>query len=169
MAEVLMEQAPHSALCSTGVVFKLGRPGIGLLSSDTEFGTAFTEGQLDHVLPLALKAVARLHPEILQTSHISRFSWHSFRISLACRLRAIHADDGTIQALCRWRSTESLVKYRRLGRTEYADLLESAAQARIDSIQAATLWRECPPIDDDAKYERLEALAGQIDKAPVAA
>ena len=120
-------------------------------------------------LPLALKAVARLHPEILQTSHISRFSWHSFRISLACRLRAIHADDGTIQALCRWRSTESLVKYRRLGRTEYADLLESAAQARIDSIQAATLWRECPPIDDDAKYERLEALAGQIDKQPVAA
>ena len=129
--------------------------------SDTEHGC--------HVLPLALKAVARLHPEILQTSHISRFSWHSFRISLACRLRAIHADDGTIQALCRWRSTESLVKYRRLGRTEYADLLESATQARIDSIQAATLWRECPPIDDDAKYERLEALAGQIDKQPVAA
>ena len=61
------------------------------------------------------------------------------------------------------------VKYRRLGRTEYADLLESAAQAHIDSIQAATLWRECPPIDDDAKYERLEALAGQIDKQPVAA
>ena len=37
-----------------------------------------------------------------------RYSWHSFRIGLACALRAAGAPDSVILALCRWKSAAPL-------------------------------------------------------------
>ena len=86
-------------------------------------------------------------------------------LALACALRSLTlsdgtraVNDGTIQALCRWSSTESLKVYARINRTEYAQLVAQAGQVRFDSVQARTLWDSVPPIDDDARYTFAEQL-----------
>lgn len=57
------------------------------------------------------------------------YSAHSFRIGLACALRAAGHDDATIQALCRWRSAASARLYGRLNPSLYAGYLKQAATA----------------------------------------
>ena len=91
----------------------------------------------------------------------SRYSWHSFRISLACRLRP-HCDDSTIQTLCRWATPTSMKLYARLGRSQYSSLLDRAETVDLDAVQAATLWRSCPHIDDDHHYEFAADLATHL-------
>ena len=131
-------------------------------------GKSFTPSQLDHLLPQLLQVVVRLRPDLLDKAHIHRYtySWHSFRIALACALRSLSLQDGsrkvsdaTIQALCRWSSPQSLQVYARIDPGDYAQLLEQAGHARFNPIQAATLWAECPAIDDDSRYVFAESLA----------
>ena len=92
----------------------------------------------------------------LTEAQLSRYSWHSFRIALACALRALSLKEGdrvcsdsTIQALCRWASAQSLKVYARLSRDDYADLLVQAGKMTFNPVQAATLWAEAPVIDND--------------------
>ena len=47
-------------------------------------------------------------------------SWHSFRITLACQLKAAGADTHMIKSMCRWVSDDSLRLYARDNRQEYA-------------------------------------------------
>jgi len=130
-------------------------------------GNAFTHSQLDHLLVDLLMVVSEKtkqdQPDLLPAEHIKRYSWHSFRIALACALKALNASDATIQALCRWASTQSLRVYARINRTDYADLVQRAGQVKFDSVQAATLWNQAPRIDDDATYIFAEAMARQVD------
>jgi len=129
-------------------------------------GMAFTHSQLDAVLPQMLRTVAENHPLALQLEHISRYSWHSFRIALACALKSLTLSDGTqavtdatIQALCRWATPQSLNAYARINRSQYAGIIQKAGDVVFDSVQAATLWKQSPVIDDDARYYMMEAWA----------
>jgi hypothetical protein len=129
-------------------------------------GESFTHSQVDLYLPRLLQAVCVSHPHLLQAEHIRRYSWHSFRIALACALRSMMLADGsrgvtdeTIQALCRWATPTSLKAYARLDGLQYANLLTEASKVRFNNIQAASLWKEAPLIDDDHRYELVEQLA----------
>ena len=71
-------------------------------------------------------------------------------------------DDPTIQSMCRWASTQSLDVYSRISKVQYSDLVQQAATARFDSVQAATLWNSCPRIDNDDQYMFCERLQEHI-------
>ena len=68
-----------------------------------------------------------------------RYSWHSFRIGLACALRAAGAPDSVILALCRWKSAASLRCYARMSSADSASWLDAAGEQRLASDQAASV------------------------------
>ena len=97
---------------------------------------------LEHLLLLCLSA-----------EEAKKRSFHSFRIGLACCLRASGCPDPIIQALCRWRSPESISIYGRLNADARATYLKEAFTKRASSVSSANL----PAIDID---DALTALAG---------
>ena len=130
-------------------------------------GRPFTFSQLDAFLANLLKKIATERPDLLQMKDISRYSWHSFRISLACSLRSLSLhdksiDDATIQAFCRWATPDSLKVYARLSVHDYADIIDKAGKATFNSVQAATLWKDAPYIDDDHRFGWMESLANTL-------
>ena len=80
-----------------------------------------------------------------------KHSWHSYRIRLACKLRAAKKDDHTIQACVRWRSTKALDIYARFEPKFYWSLLMDTVQHDATSVEISTL----PEIDEG---RRLIAL-----------
>ena len=80
-------------------------------------------------------------------------SFHSFRIGLACCLRASGCPDSIIQALCRWRSPESIPIYGRLNAEARSSYLKAAFKTRATSVSSANL----PTLDID---DALAAFAG---------
>jgi len=72
-------------------------------------------------------------------------SFHSFRIGLACCLRAARCPDAVIQALCRWRSPASLAIYACLNPSERAHYISAAMQVSAASVSTANL----PDLDTD--------------------
>lgn len=70
---------------------------------------------------------------------IKRYSMHSFRIYLACALRAAGASNGVIQAILRWRSDDALKIYARMNDAHYADWLSKAALADVSSVTTGTM------------------------------
>ena len=85
-----------------------------------------------HHLDAALRALLR---QSFGEERAQRYSWHSFRIGLACSLLAAGASEATIMALCRWRSPEALRSYARLSFEEYVEWLRRAEVAEPHSIQ----------------------------------
>ena len=85
-----------------------------------------------HHLDAALRALLR---RSFGEERAQRYSWHSFRIGLACSLLAAGASEATIMALCRWRSPEALRAYARLSFEEYVEWLHRAEAAEPQSIQ----------------------------------
>ena len=129
-------------------------------------GVPFSHARLDALHGHMLKTVAATRPDLMAPSTISRYSLHSYRSALACALRSLRTpdggravDDATIQAMCRWADPRSLKIYSRLGPAEYTSLLTRAASSTVDAIQASTLWRECPQVDDDSRFVFMEALS----------
>ena len=94
-----------------------------------------------------LKAML-LHGGYLTAATVANYSWHSFRIYLACALRAAGASAGEIQALCRWVTEQSLAIYARMNETDYVHWLRRAAVADVNSVRATSLAAVCPPTDD---------------------
>ena len=70
-----------------------------------------------------------------------KYSWHSFRVALACSLLASGATHAEIQALCRWQSEDSLRIYARMSQPHYQKLLRAAYGADISQVQPHTLPR----------------------------
>jgi hypothetical protein len=86
-----------------------------------------------NALDAALRALLRT---FMDEATAARYSWHSFRIGLACALLAAGASESVILALCRWRSPESLRVYARFNRSVSAAWLDAAATQALDSVQA---------------------------------
>ena len=70
-----------------------------------------------------------------------KYSWHSFRVALACSLLASKASHSEIQALCRWQSEASLRIYARMSQPHYHSLLQAAYGADISQVQPHSLPR----------------------------
>jgi len=92
---------------------------------------------------------------IMPASECGKYSWHSFRIGLACSLLAMGASPDLIQAMCRWKSKESLIIYARLNAEEYGRWVMKAQAASISSVQT----RNLPQVDDTNMAAVLEQLA----------
>ena len=133
-------------------------------------GIAFSHSYLDNMLKRMLTYVADSRPDLLLHRDISKYSWHSLRIALACALLSLRrgdgsrrVDDATIQAMCRWATVKSLATYARLSKDEYSSLIVQAAGAQFSSVQAASLWKRCPWIDNDHRYAFLEAFTNSLN------
>ena len=67
------------------------------------------------------------------------FSWHSFRVTLACMLNSIGVPHHTIKRMLRWISDEALHTYVRPGDHEFAGHLDRLPQARIQNRQVRNI------------------------------
>lgn len=133
------------------------------------WGESFSHSALDTYHLRVLQQVSARYPEVLPRHTIIRYSLHSYRISLAVRLVALTRPDGsravdndTVKHMCRWLSDESLKVYARIGAEQYASLLERAAQVRVDTVQAKTLWEQVPYLDEDHKFQFMKELASTM-------
>ena len=78
------------------------------------------------------------------------YSCHSFRIYLACALRAANKTDAEIQALCRWSSLDSLRIYACLDARSYTGLVEEAMLADSTSVRVHQLpFLDLDDLDED--------------------
>jgi hypothetical protein len=80
------------------------------------------------------------------------YSFHSFRIFLACALYAKGASDSLIQAMLRWQSPQSLRLYARIGATQYGSVILDAMTADISSVQTNNL----PTTEPDQFFYQME-------------
>lgn len=99
--------------------------------------------------PLGYNFLAQVLKCLLDTIFPSevaaKYSWHSFRIGLACALRAAQAPDWVLLALLRWRSPSSIPGYGRVSFEAAHTWLDLASQQSPSTIQATNL----PPVEGD--------------------
>jgi hypothetical protein len=116
----------------------------------------FTEGDGRPFKPSSLDTVLKHMLRLLvPADQVSSYSWHSFRITLACSLLKAGASGRQIQALCRWQSDRSLEIYARLGASDYGQLLDSANGRDISQINISQL----PPLDEARLLSELHLLS----------
>jgi hypothetical protein len=136
-------------------------------------GTMRIDTPLFSVQPVANKPLKFAHVEQLlrplliaagacQEVDAKLYSWHSFRIFLACALKAAKVPDADIQVILRWKSVASLHAYARLTVEAQEEILEAglAAGLKIDVRQAANL----PELDDYYLAQALDEMVEQVDK-----
>lgn len=93
------------------------------------------------------------------------FSWHSFRIELACLLRAAGCPDSVIQLMCRWKCPDSVQKYAQIGTQQNVDWLRKAHSIRYDAVRTNNMVA----LDHSEALAELEQRAFQPRPAPAAA
>jgi len=86
-----------------------------------------------------VQILAALLPLVVPQASRSNYSWHSFRIGLACALRAAQAPDWVLLALLRWRSSSSIPGYGRMSFESAASWLDQATAQEASSVQATNL------------------------------
>ena len=77
----------------------------------------------------------------------SHLSWHSYRVRLACKLKAAGKADSDIKAAVRWSSDDALATYARWERADYAAALDAADAKDTTSVQFTAL----PEIDEGSR------------------
>ena len=87
---------------------------------------------LTQVLKALLAAV--LPPDLA-----AQYTWHSFRVGLACALRAAQAPDWVLLALLRWRSPSSIPGYGRVSFEAASSWLDQASVQKSTSTQSTHL------------------------------
>ena len=115
-------------------------------------GKPYTYGVLNAWLYKVMRALAG--PGVAST-----ISWHSFRIELACRLRAAKCPDEVIQLICRWKCRESLQKYAQVGCDENVEWIRRAHQTRFEAYRTNNLVR----LDHT---DELAELSDGLSRAP---
>ena len=94
----------------------------------------------------------KLLTALLGASAASTLSWHSFRIELACRLRAVDCPDSVIQLICRWSCPESVQTYAQIGTQQNVDWLRKAHQVQHDAVRTNNL----PQLDNSDYFAEFE-------------
>ena len=115
-------------------------------------GDCLRHGNLDKLLPMLLQAINIPEPRL------KCYSWHSFRVYLACALLACKACPATIQALLRWRSAEAVNIYARIHAEDYRTWLANAATADILTVRTTNL----PVVDSDVEAAELQGSMTQM-------
>jgi hypothetical protein len=119
------------------------------------FEEAVSHRPMSHAtVDLLLKHLLRC---VLPEVESDKYSFHSFRSGFACALLAAGCPPGTIQALARWSSEESLKVYARLNPSDYAAWITKASTQRTDS----TTTRHMPPLIDE--YVIMESFLAAED------
>lgn len=97
----------------------------------------------DDCSPLTCSTMAStlfyLLSSFLPAAAAKMYTWHSFRISLACALLAAKCSNAQIQAVLRWQTEESLRIYARMGVEEQLSLVSQAQLATISAVQSRNL------------------------------
>jgi hypothetical protein len=104
-------------------------------------------------LAAALKSIFKALPPAMGLSPTTH-SWHSFRIHLACALKAAGADNDRIKSMVRWVSDDSLNIYARDNRDVYGEWLRKASVSDVRSVTVASL----PVMDDDMAFAVLNSI-----------
>jgi hypothetical protein len=111
-------------------------------------GSAFTYAVLHAELRKLLAA-------LYGAKRAAAYSWHSFRIGLACALHAADCPDAVIQLICRWANPASLKVYRQMGIEKNIYWTERAQHVVFD----ATRVNNIPALDnDDVTAQNLAAF-----------
>ena len=90
----------------------------------------------------------------------TRWSLHSLRIGQACALLKANASMELIQAMCRWRSPQSVHIYARLGPADYGRWVLRAQRQHTDSLTAANL----PRYDYDGIVQILSGAVHELEE-----
>ena len=146
-AALALAQLEHKCPCHGSA-----RVGAPLLWSDDR-GTPLTCDRIDTVF----SALAR---HALGDAVGSLRSFHSARIFAACCHKAHNESDAMIQALCRWRSPESLRIYARINPRDYAARVRRMSSTTVDSTLAANL----PVLDDSALHADFANVIGPLEQ-----
>ena len=96
-----------------------------------------------------------------------KHSVHSFRIYLACALRAAGASRELIMEMLRWSSDDALKLYARINSAEDADWRDRAAVAAVDSVRSGTLAAMRPAVGGAEERADLVERAAAADVASV--
>ena len=111
----------------------------------TASGDAYTYGTLNNMLHSLVTAV-------FGTEVAATISWHSFRIGLACELRAAGCPDAVIQIICRWQCPESIQEYAQLSVRSHTEWLRSTNTVDYDAVRVSNL----PVLDNSEALADLE-------------
>ena len=84
-------------------------------------------------------ALQRMLTSFLPSDVASQYSWHSFRIYLACALLASGASTAQILALCRWLTEASLHIYARMQEEVAVGLVDTALRADFTTIRTTNI------------------------------
>ena len=89
-------------------------------------------------------------------------SWHSFRIELACLLRAAGCPDSMIQLLCRWKCPASVQTYAQVGSQENVRWIHRAHAVRFDAVRTNNMVA----LDNSDAYAELSHSRAAQRRAP---
>ena len=128
----------------------------------SEPGRGFTGGLIDRTLRQVLDP-------LVPAAQRDRYSWHSWRIYLACALLASGASRAQIQALVRWLSEASLDIYARMSNQQVSSLLLGAHLARVDTVRATSLVAGLPATDLEDAVAEVDDLGAETDRVPAGA
>ena len=95
---------------------------------------------------------------VLPPQEAKLYSWHSFRVYLACAMQVLRCSDAEVQAFVRWRSPKSIPYYQQLGRQQYEDMMRRLANVEVD----AGLLERLPVISEETE---LAGVAGILPAA----
>ena len=93
-------------------------------------GVLLTHSYMDPILSSVLTYT-------IGRENAAKYSWHSFRIGLACALRAAGCPPDVVQLICRWMCAESLRIYSLKGISEHAHWISCAENAPVDAVRGA--------------------------------
>ena len=117
------------------------------------FSYSVLHAEIRHVLTAVLGARAA-----------SAYSWHSFRIGLACALHAADCPDPVIQLICRWSCPESLQVYRQMGIDKNVFWTEKAQHVVFDAARVNNI----PALDDlDERIQRGDFASADLQEPVV--
>ena len=137
-------------------------------SSIPLFFESFERGIVTPFMPQTLDAALRLMlSHLVGPAQASRYSWHSFRITLACSLMAANYPEGVIQRMCRWKSVESLKAYARLDSATYMETLAKVRQVRLEQTQTSRLLTQIPQINADGQWQLIQANIPHLERMQV--
>eukprot|EP00965_Chrysotila_dentata_P121065 4004077-Pleurochrysis_carterae.AAC.1 len=127
------------------------RQSVPFLKADN--ASPLTPSQADNLL-------ASLLLDCLSPAEATRYSWHSFRIGLATRLRCAGCSPHLIQALCRWQSPKSLTFCCRFETSTYERWQSASYAAHFDITTPLNV-----AVGSDAHLSQLARAAPAFDFA----
>ena len=119
-------------------------------------GSAFAYDRLTKWLHLFLLAAG------VPRSELHKYSIHSFRITLCCKLYGMRVPLERIKRLLRWRSDDSVQIYGRVNDPEAAEWVRLSYRAPVDSSTAAHLYRQ---IDVNVSHAFGELGEADVERA----